>query len=114
MKYYDSMGFESEHGIWVRRVDAAALEAALSDWKQWHANLQTMHDRYSKQVSSYIQTLNTVRAMLQSDSIEYDDMRHIDHIIDAVLAINLATPEPAMSAADAVAKTLLGEKPEPT
>jgi len=25
MKYYDSMGcFESEHGIWVRRVDAAA------------------------------------------------------------------------------------------
>ncbi len=27
MKYYDSMGFESEHGIWVRRVDAAELAA---------------------------------------------------------------------------------------
>jgi hypothetical protein len=27
LKYYDSMGFESEHGIWVRRVDAAQLAA---------------------------------------------------------------------------------------
>jgi hypothetical protein len=27
MKYYDSMGFESENGIWVRRVDVAVLEA---------------------------------------------------------------------------------------
>ena len=23
MKFYNSIGFESEHGIWVRRVDAA-------------------------------------------------------------------------------------------
>jgi len=36
MKYYDSMGvFESEHGIWVRRVDAEAriheLEAVIRE-----------------------------------------------------------------------------------
>ncbi len=29
MKYYDSMGFESEHGIWMRRVDAAELSLKL-------------------------------------------------------------------------------------
>ena len=29
MRYYDSMGFESENGIWVRRVDIAVLEAEV-------------------------------------------------------------------------------------
>ncbi len=27
MKFYDSMGFESEHGIWVRRADAQEIAA---------------------------------------------------------------------------------------
>jgi hypothetical protein len=27
MKFYDSMGFESEHGIWVRWVDAQEIAA---------------------------------------------------------------------------------------
>jgi hypothetical protein len=33
MKYYDSMGFESENGIWVRRVDAAELEAICASYE---------------------------------------------------------------------------------
>ena len=30
MKFYDSMGFESENGIWVRRADVAEFEAILA------------------------------------------------------------------------------------
>lgn len=35
--------------------------------------------------------LRSVRTILQSDSIEYDDMLHVDQIIDAALAV-LASP----------------------
>ncbi len=31
-------------------------------------------------------TLRSVRTILQSDSVEYDDMRHIDQMIDESLA----------------------------
>lgn len=31
MKRYDSMGFESEHGVWVRTADAEALRDALRE-----------------------------------------------------------------------------------
>jgi len=47
MKYYDSMGFESENGIWVRRVDVAALEAEnerlLSQVCQWSESCTGRH-----------------------------------------------------------------------
>jgi hypothetical protein len=36
MKYYDSMGFESEYGIWVRRAEYDALAAELSAYKEAH------------------------------------------------------------------------------
>jgi len=50
MKRYDTMGFESEHGVWVRAVDAEErirkLEAALRAVQRAHAERHYPKDHY--------------------------------------------------------------------
>jgi hypothetical protein len=50
------------------------------------AHVKVITEDLEPRIAALEVALRSVRTILQSDCIEYDDMRHIDHIIDAALA----------------------------
>lgn len=77
---------ESPFGEYVSRDAYDGLAAERDEWKH---DCGVQSDRLMAAIDRIREleaALNSVRSILQSDSVEYDDMRHIDHIIDEAIA----------------------------